>query len=420
MAKTESDQPQNKAADAAPKKLLRIEKLVYGGDALARHDGQIVLTPFVLPDELAEVETRPAKGGLLRGSAAKVMEASPHRVQPGCEYFGNCGGCHYQHAAYEYQLQQKQAILRETLKRLGGFEYDAEIKTISAEPWGYRNRIQLHFDQRLRMGFRRAESHELCPIKRCPISSPKLNEVITVLHQAVARREWPDFLRSLEVFTNETDIQLHIVESNRPVAARFFTWCAEILPGFVPAALEYNAAGHRFRISRGSFFQVNRYLVDALVDEVVGQVDGEAAQRGTAIDLYAGVGLFSLPLAARFERVIAVERGGTATRDLEWNVSQLDSNVEAIQSATEDYLRGVTTTPDRIMADPPRAGLGKEATEQLLRIEAPRLVIVSCDPATLARDLKLLQAKYSVERMTLVDLFPQTFHFEAVVHLAKR
>ncbi|MGA7411147.1 MAG: class I SAM-dependent RNA methyltransferase [Bryobacteraceae bacterium] len=420
MSKPESDQPQNKAADTTAKKLLRFEKLVYGGDALARHEGQIVLTPFVLPEELAEVETRRAKGDLLRGSAAKVIEASPHRVQPGCEYFANCGGCHYQHASYEYQLQQKQAILRETLKRLGGFVYDAVIHTISGEPWGYRNRIQLHFDQRLRMGFRRAESHELCPIKRCPISSPKLNEVIAILHQAVARREWPDFLRSLEVFTNETDIQLHIVESNRPVAARFFTWCAEILPGFVPGALEYGAAGHRFRISRGSFFQVNRYLVDALVDEVVGKGNGEPAKSGTAIDLYAGVGLFSLPLAARFERVIAVERGGTATRDLEWNAAQLNGNVVAIQSATEDYLRGVTATPDRIMADPPRAGLGKEATEQMLRIEAPRLVIVSCDPATLARDLKLLQAKYSVERMTLVDLFPQTFHFETVVHLTKR
>lgn len=416
----ESDQPQNKATETAPKKLLRFEKLVYGGDALARHDGQVVLTPFVLPEELAEVETRRAKGDLLRGSAAKVIEASPHRVQPGCEYFGNCGGCHYQHAAYEYQLQQKQAILRETLKRLGGFEYDAEINVISAEPWGYRNRIQLHFDQRPKMGFRQAESHQLCPIKRCPISSPKLNEVIAILHQAVARREWPDFLRSLEVFTNETDIQLHIVESNRPVAARFFAWCAEILPGFVPGALEYKAAGLRFRISRGSFFQVNRYLVEALVDEVVGKGDGEPAKSGTAIDLYAGVGLFSLPMAARFERVLAVERGGTAKRDLEWNAAQLNGGVEAIQSATEEYLRSITEPPDLILADPPRAGLGKEATEQLLRIEAARLVIVSCDPATLARDLKLLHSKYSVDRLTLVDLFPQTFHFETVVHLSKR
>jgi 23S rRNA (uracil1939-C5)-methyltransferase len=420
MAKTESDQPQKKAADATPKKVLRIEKLVYGGDGLARHEGQIVLTPFVLPEELADVETRPAKGGLLRGSAATIIETSPYRIKPACEYFANCGGCHYQHAAYEYQLQQKQAILRETLKRLGGFEYESEIHTISGEPWGYRNRIQLHFDHRLKMGFRRADSHDLCPIKRCPISSPKLNEVIGILHTAVARREWPDFLRSLEVFTNETDIQLHVVESNRPVAARFFTWCGEILPGFVPAALEYSAAGHRFRIGRGSFFQVNRYLVDALVDEVVGNTGNEPTMGKTAIDLYAGVGLFTLPLATRFERVIAVERGGTATRDLEFNAAQLKSNVEAIQSPTEDFLRGVTEAPDRIMADPPRAGLGKEATEELLRIEAPHLVIVSCDPATLARDMKLLQAKYSVDRMTLVDLFPQTFHFETVAHLTKR
>jgi 23S rRNA (uracil1939-C5)-methyltransferase len=419
MSKTESDRPQDKAGET-PKKLLRIEKLVYGGDGLARHDGQVVLTPFVLPDEVAEVGTRRVKGDLLRGSLTSLVEPSPYRVQPACEYFANCGGCHYQHASYEYQLEQKQAILRETLRRLGGFDYEAEIQTISGEPWGYRNRIQLHFDHRLKMGFRRAESHSLCPMKHCPISSPKLNEVIAILNKAVARREWPDFIRTLEVFTNETDVQLHVVESNRPVAARFFTWCGEILPGFVPGALDYSAAGHRFRISRGSFFQVNRYLVDALVEEVVGKDQGEAAKGKTAVDLYAGVGLFSLPLASRFERVVAVERGGTATRDLEWNVAQLKSNVEAVQSATEDYLRGVTETPDRIMADPPRAGLGKEATEELLRIEASRLVIVSCDPATLARDLKLLQTKYSIDRMTLVDLFPQTFHFETVAHLSKR
>ena len=186
------------------------------------------------------------------------------------------------------------------------------------------------------------------------------------------------------------------------------------MPAIAAGAIDYEAVGYRFRISGGSFFQTNRFLVDALVNEVLGEESGEEA-----IDLYAGVGLFSLPMAKRFQRVRAVERGGTAFRDLEFNADAAKlTNVTAQRGAAEEFLREIPTAPNWMVADPPRAGLGKEATTELLRLKPQRLTLVSCDPATLARDLKVLLAGgYVIRKMSLVDLFPQTYHFETVVRL---
>jgi 23S rRNA (uracil1939-C5)-methyltransferase len=391
---------------------VEIEKLVYGGEGLGRTEGQVLLVPFVLPGERVEVEASRVKNGLLRGSEAKILEASPERIAPFCEYFANCGGCHYQQAHYDFQLRQKQAILRESLQRLGGITFEDEIAEVAGDPWNYRNRIQLHFGKRS-VGFRKADSHELCAITHCPISSPRLNEAIAKFDWAVKQREWPRFLQSLEIFTNEKDVQLTVADSTRPVAARFFTWCGTFLEGLAPGPIEYTAAGHTFRIGGGSFFQVNRFLIDALVDTVLGGARGEYA-----VDLYAGVGLFTLPLAARFARVDAVERGRSAFRDLQHNTA--NANIQCIKAATEDYLGSLQAKPDVIFADPPRAGLGPEATRAILSIAPERLTLVSCDPSTLARDLKMLLTVYRIEKLTLVDLFPQTYHFETVVHLVTK
>src|SRR6185312_10084914 len=191
---------------------VTVEKLIYGGDALARIDGQAVFIPFALPGEEVEVRTSPGKGKSLRGLNTRVFSASAQRVQPGCEYFGHCGGCQYQHADYAYQLEQKVAILRETLARLGKITIEQEIPVIKSEPWGYRNRVKLHFE-RGKVGYREAELHKLCAIGHCPISSPRLNAVIAALNDAVKRREWPSFVSGLEVFTNETDVQFHVTET---------------------------------------------------------------------------------------------------------------------------------------------------------------------------------------------------------------
>lgn len=397
-------------ADAAPV-TVKVEKLVYGGDGLARLDGQILFAPYVLPNEVIEAHPYRKKGDLLRSSTARIVEASPERITPGCPYFTVCGGCHYQHAGYPYQLQQKREILLETLRRLGGIEYTADIPIISGEPWGYRNRAQFHFEDR-RIGYQKPGSHELCPIEECPISSPAIQRVLQILLEMVKRPEWPGFLRSLEVFTNEEQVQLYVADTSRPVAARFFHWCEEQMQGYAHGAIPYRAAGEEFRISRGSFFQVNRFLIDTLVDEVI-----RDAAEDHVLDLYAGVGLFSLPLAHRSKQVTAVERGGPAYRDLEWNSSQSATNISCVKASTEDYLRSLSSAPDLIVADPPRAGLDKAAVQELRRLRTPKLIIVSCDPATLARDLRSLSEVYAIERLVLVDLFPQTYHFETVAHL---
>jgi 23S rRNA (uracil1939-C5)-methyltransferase len=394
---------------------VTVEKLVYGGDGLARNDGQVILLPYVLPGETVRAAAGRMKNGVMwMTGTPEILQRSPERTQPGCEYFSECGGCQYQHAEYAAQLEQKRSILLETLQRLGGIRYDCEIPVVSGEPWQYRNRVQLHFHERS-MGFHKMGSHALCGIDHCPISSPFLNEVIRKLRDAVKRPEWPKFLRSLEVFTNEREVQLHILDSMRPVAARFFEWCGSFLPQFAPGALEYLAAGHTFRISRGSFFQVNRFLIDQLVEVALDGLEGERA-----VDLHAGVGLFTLPLAQRFGSVQAIERSGPAYRDLEWNAQGSGREIQTVKSSAEDFTRELTEAPDVVVADPPRTGLGKELTAELRRLQAPQLIVVSCDPTTLARDLRSLLEVYEIERLTLVDLFPQTFHFETVVRLRKR
>lgn len=392
---------------------MRIEKWVYGGDGLSRVDGRIVLTPFVLPGETAVVEPSPYRAGIFTGRVTEIREPSPHRVDPPCPYFGRCGGCQYQHAPYGYQVDRKVDILREVLRRVGKMEAPAEIATVTGEPWNYRNRIQLHLEH-AGLGYRAQASHKLIPITQCPIASPRLNEAIAALLGMMEDRRFPRFLRSLELFTNETETQFHVLETERPLAKAFFEWCEERIPGAAARSLDYRAAGESFRVGRKSFFQVNRHLVDQLPAAALGGAAGESA-----LDLYAGVGLFSLPLARRFPRVTAVESGMGAVEDLEFNASRAGLTVNAVRSSVDLYLETLASAPDFVLADPPRSGLGKAVVKELLRLRAPRLHIVSCDPSTLARDLAALCAGgYRLDRLALADLFPQTFHIESVAELA--
>jgi 23S rRNA (uracil1939-C5)-methyltransferase len=387
-----------------------VEKLVYGGEGLARLDGRVVFTPFVLPGERIRAEARQEKPGLVRAHTLEVLQPAAERVEAPCSYFGRCGGCHYQHAPYAYQLGLKRAILVEELRRLGKIEPPRHIDVISGEPWGYRNRAQLHIEEN-RLGFREGRSHTLCPIDHCPISSPKINEAIGARVAMQRDQRWPRFVRTVEVFTDEQQVQVNVIDTERAVARRFFDWCAELIPGVVTGALDYEG---RFRVSSNSFFQVNRFLHDELVKAALDGLEGE-----TALDLYAGVGLFSLPLALRFRRVMAVESGGGAVRDLQHNGERAGlTNLRSEQKTAEDFLTTLQKAPELVLLDPPRAGLGKVVVERLLALRPPRIAIVACDPSTLARDLALLLAGgYAMDRMTLVDLFPQTFHLETVVRL---
>jgi 23S rRNA (uracil1939-C5)-methyltransferase len=392
---------------------IGVEKLVYGGDGLGRLDGRAVLAPFVLPGERARVRGISEKPGLMRARLLGVLAAAPERVAPPCPYFMRCGGCHYQHAPYEMQLGIKRGILEDQLRRIGKIAPPAEVVVVSGEPWGYRNRVQLHIAAG-KLGYREAQSHKLCPIEVCPISSPAVNGAIAILREMLHDPRWPRFVRSIELFSNETEIQLNVLETEHPVARRFFDWCAERIPGLVAGALDYSAAGHTWRVSYGSFFQVNRFLIDRLVATALDGAEGH-----TALDLYAGVGLFSLPLAQRFAAVTAVESGARAAGDLRCNAERAGLALRVEQTDAEVWMEQLETVPDFVLMDPPRAGIGKRMVERLAQLRPPRLVIVSCDPATLARDLAgLTAAGYRIDRLTLVDLFPQTYHLETVAHLA--
>lgn len=389
---------------------LQIEKLVYGGEGLSRNEGQVILTPFVLPGEAVQVVTGESRSGVLRGRAVEITGPSEVRVTPKCPYFGRCGGCHYQHATYEAQLEAKRSILAETLRRVGKFDAPVDIATAAGEPWGYRNRAQFHIEDR-KLGYRERGSHKLCAIEECPISSPKINECIGILNSMLRDARWPKFIRSVEVFTNEEQVQLNVLDTLQPVAVRFFEWATECIPGLVTGPLEYGG----FRVSHNSFFQVNRFLVDRTVESALEGAVGESA-----LDLYAGVGLFSVPLARKFASVIAVESGSGAVRDLEINAERAGVPVVAIGESVDAYLESTEGVADFVLADPPRTGLGKHVAQKLIDRQPRAITIVSCDPATLARDLAALTAGgYNIARMTLLDLFPQTFHIETVVSLVR-
>jgi 23S rRNA (uracil1939-C5)-methyltransferase len=383
---------------------VRIEKWVYGGEGLSRVEGRVVLTPFVLPGETARVELN----GGVHAKLSEVLEPAAERVAPPCPLFARCGGCHYQHAPYEFQLARKVEILREQLQRVGKIRYEGEISVISGPPLGYRNRAQFHVAGG-QLGYLAAHSHDLVPVDgECPVASPRLNEALAEMRNRLGDPRFPRFVRSIELFTNETDVQVNVVESDRPVARRFYDWCESA------DAIEYATSLGAFRVSPRSFFQVNRFLVEKLVEAALPEHGGESA-----LDLYAGVGLFAMPLAGRFRNVVAVEAGSTAARDLEFNASRAGVSVRTETARVEDYLASLRASPEFVLADPPRAGLGKTVASHLDRLAPARLTIVSCDPATLARDLALLPL-FEIERMALVDLFPHTYHMEAVVHLVRR
>jgi 23S rRNA (uracil1939-C5)-methyltransferase len=394
----------------------RIEKLVFGGDGLARHDGRVALIPYVLPGELVRAETTGRQKDIIRARPRSVIESNPDRTPARCKHFMRCGGCQYQHAAYPYQVAQKVEVLREVLRRVGKFDWTGDVATVAGPEWGYRNRIQLHFDNG-RMGFHAAGSHRLQEITECPVASPRLQQVITTLRLLLGDRRWPWFLRSMELFTNETDIQVNVLDSgDRRLAKSFFDWIASRVPGVGATYLDYPAGGGVFRVSHRSFFQVNRFLLNELVETAVGGESGEHAW-----DLYAGVGLFSVALRRKFLRVEAVESSRSATADLEHNAAAFGVPVEVRHLSTADFLAARTEAPEFVLADPPRAGLGKEAVAHLARLKPKRMAIVSCDPATLARDLAaLLAGGYRIDKLTLVDLFPQTEHIETVTHMELR
>jgi 23S rRNA (uracil1939-C5)-methyltransferase len=408
---------------------LHIEKAIYGGDGLARlPEGKAVFVPGTLPGELVEAAIADDRRGFAAAELKAILEPSAERIAPKCEYVPRCGGCQYQHSHSAYQLQMKLDILKETLTR-AHVPPPPEIGSLAAEPWGYRNRIRLHAKGKA-IGYRRRGSHDLLPVTHCPIAAPLLEQAIAAVSGVGDLADevefftngdqllvslWPKRSQNvrepdLEVFAERLQAKIPTLAGVGIFSPQSRTWMYWGERSLTCAVLE-----QRYQVSLGSFFQVNRFLIPGLVELVTAGRSGRLAW-----DLYSGVGLFTRAL--HFEKVTAVESEGFSVADLKKNLEGTPHRV--VPSPVLEFLRSTAKAkrivPDLIVVDPPRAGLGKEVCAHLARIAAPNIIYVSCDPATLARDLQaLLQSGYSLQATTLVDLFPQTFHMETVSVLSR-
>ena len=436
-------------------------KLVYGGEALGFQAGRTVLAPRVLPGERTEVEEVRRQKGVVHARPLRILEPSRERIEPLCPYFGRCGGCQYQHLPHAAQVAAKGEILRETLRRLGQVKWEEPIPAHSGPAWNYRNQTQLKVgkppDGAAALGFFEAESNRLIPIDACPILSPRLNALLAVL----LTEPWINALtnsREVELLADDRDenVMLTLAGSwNTEEAETLAHQCLAELAGVTTVAvaqdsgvrvfgephLTYRVGDFAYRVSPTAFFQSSRFLLSELVGAVVapgGTCPGEIGSpadaglragatllRGesgeVAIDLYAGVGLFTLPLAGRFEQVIAVEAHRQAASDLAANARAVPGGkIRAIAGTAFDFLRRCAQMePDLVVMDPPRAGVGVATLKLLLALRPKRLHYVSCSPPTLARDLGfLLQHGYRLDSLELFDFFPQTYHIESLARLS--
>ncbi len=431
---------------------VTVEKLVYGGEGLGYAGGGVVLVPDSLPGESLEVEQSRAAKGVIHARALRLIEPSPERIQAPCPFFGRCGGCQYQQLRPERQSIAKSEILRETLRRIGKIAWDREIPVHAAGPVGYRNQAQFKVSAALEgaveIGFYQAESHHLIPIDACLIASPKINTILAELR----RPAWLERLRGAQgvdlMADHDDDRTMMLIRplqgplSDSKIREALASDLLRQLPGvqtvafdrngsfesFGQPSLSYQVGEFRYQVSPGSFFQASRFLLPKLVNAVTANSDGLANDSptpipeppGLALDLFAGVGLFTLPLARQYTQVIGVEGNPGSAADLKANALRYEfTNIRSVSLPVCDFLRRFAqAAPDLVLLDPPRAGVGPPTLKRLADLAPRRIHYVSCHPPTLARDLRaLLGQGYRLESIEMFDLFPQTYHIESVARL---
>jgi len=431
--------------------LVQIDKLVHGGKGLA-HDGSLaVFVEGVLPGESVRIQLERVKKGYAEGRLLEVVTPSPHRTDAPCPVYGQCGGCQLQHASPTAQLELKRSILTETLVRLGGLTaVDVPPFIASPEVYGYRHRARLAVvtpkGKTVSLAFHEEGSHRLVPIAACPLLAPRLNEVIAHLNRALAgsgalATVLQEVRLALSVTTGELMIQYEAERCTRRQAEGWFERVRTGLAGLKgqvliagrglqqrrwvdgETALTEQVAGLRLRCSDRSFVQANWRLNETLVETVTDwTLTGQDRAPLRVLELYAGIGNFGLPLARGGALVTLVEANPAALADARYNarVNHVgrcrfrQGPAEAILDASmpDEY--------DLVLMDPPRTGLSKEALAGLLRLRPHRLVYLSCDPPTLARDLRAMrEAGYRVTRLQGFDMFPQTMHIETLVELTQ-
>ena len=412
---------------------VRFEKMVYGGECLGRlPDGRAVFVPFVLPGELADVEITENKERFARGRVLELLEASPDRVTPPCPYFSFCGGCHYQHLGYAQQLSLKKGLVEDQLLRIGKFSDLPEIQiTASPTPFGYRNQAQFHptraedAETTSRLGFKRAASDEVLPIEKCLLIPDEMNDLLSQIEMDVDSGIARVGMRLdsegeiMLVFEGEADEPPELF-IDLPVSSTYLSPDGRSLNLGGNDALVFRVLGKEFLVSPESFFQVNLPVAEEMVSHVLTLIEGR--ENLSVLELYSGVGLFSRFLAPHAKSLTAIESSPSACFDFAGNLDEFE-NISLYEGAVEALLPEILEQikpVDLVVLDPPRSGLHAKARQALIDLNPREIIYISCDPSTLARDLKqLCAAGYSLHSVRAFDIFPQTAHVETVVSLLK-
>ncbi|MDP6606146.1 MAG: class I SAM-dependent RNA methyltransferase [Dehalococcoidia bacterium] len=384
---------------------LELTGFAPGGKAVGHApDGRVAFVEYGLPGEHVVAHVTEEHPSFLEARTTAVREPSPHRIEPRCQYFGRCGGCQLQHVQYEQQLRLKTAVVREQLERIGGFEQPPLREMIGMdEPWAYRNHMR--FTARLEgyVGFMERGTHRFLRVEHCPIAVDRINGVLEAVQDATTGT------RQIAIRAGELSDDLLVQptlqwrDGHDEALESGQTWYSERL------------LGRDFRISAAAFFQVNTRQAERLARLVIERV--EAAKPEVAVDAYSGVGTFAALLAPSVPLVLAIEESAAAGADAEANLDGLD-NVTMLVGRVEEMLPDLSPAPDVVVIDPPRAGMRREVVEAMLTSAVRRLVYVSCDPATLSRDLRLLvDGGFVLDEVQPVDMFPQTQHIECVTTL---
>lgn len=430
---------------------VTIERLVFQGDGLGRlPDGRVIFVPYTAPGDLVEVEIVEARSDFVRGRLGRLLTPSADRAAPPCRYYGSCGGCQWQHLIQPSQLYWKREILQELLARVGKLDGIAVAEPVTpAGPWEYRARAQLKVSggPRPSIGFHQRETNRVVDIDRCPLLDLRLNAILTALrsmrHPPLAtlfpglREVW----LALGSGTGEAVVSLFAGVRERAAIRLLFHTIQAALPtlqGVVllqgdprqhPRFVDRHGHGaimeqvgdHRFRIDARAFFQVSGVAAGLLTTLVMELAALGGSER--VLELFCGVGTFSVPLSRRAREVVGVEASAPAATD---GVHNLRSNGCArgriVQAQVEHVLARILAEGpwDLVVLDPPRQGVSRLVLDAIAGAAVPRLIYVSCDPSTLARDLGILsRAGYRCVSLHPVDLFPQTFHLEAVALLER-
>ena len=403
---------------------IQLEKLTYGGDAMGRlEDGRAVFVPFGLPGERVRVRLVEEKKNFARGELLEILEPSPERIVAKCKHFGECGGCHYQNLAYDAQLKAKTEIVRDQLQRIAKIE-DPPVQPMvgSPNPWNYRNHVQFHLTADGKLGYVNVKGNAILPIMECHLPEAPINELWPQLefepdapfHHVSLRTGADDdlmlILESDELEAPELELEagisvVHLTEDDALVMAGEDHIFMQILE-------------RKFRVSAGSFFQVNAAMAEKMVAHLLDKLSLPAK---TILDVYCGVGLFSAFLASKCERLIGIESSLSACEDFAVNLDEFD-NVELYEGAAEDIVPALVERIGNplherpiVLVDPPRAGVDKRALDGIRQLAPEVIAYVSCDPATLARDAaRLIAGGYRMVDVTPFDLFPQTYHIESI------